>query len=173
MILFEYRHQLVNLVFGRSWAAANDPFGILALALPFRASYRLSDIVARARGYIYRRAIIQWFYAASIVVLGLVGSIWDVRVALGVTRIAVNWSMMTILTMRSLKIGTLELIYSLRPAAFTLSVCYLMIVIICLSFNSKIYALQYKHGSRKLLFIHFSSSGDVQQLQPYAHYACG
>ena len=137
MILFEYRHQLVNLVFGRSWAAASDPFGILALALPFRASYRLSDIVARARGYVYRRAVAQGFYAASIVVLGLVGSIWDVAgVALGVTlAVAVNWSMMTILTMRSLKIGTLELIYSLRPAAFTLSVCYLMIVIICLSGN--------------------------------------
>ena len=85
-VLFAYRSELVLILLGNAWYAASTPFGLLALAIPFRAGYRLSDIVSRARGYVYKRAIVQWVYATFVGLGGLIGTGWGLEgVAFGIS----------------------------------------------------------------------------------------
>lgn len=137
LILFEFRQEIVLVVLGSSWAAASGPFGYLAIGLAFRAAYRVSDIVARARGIVYSRAVVQWIYAGLIVAGGVIGQHWGLDgVAIGISSaIAVNWMLMTILTTYSLEITLADILLSFRPAVFTLCVAYLAVVVLNLWFE--------------------------------------
>jgi PST family polysaccharide transporter len=130
LVLFEFRHELVLILLGGAWSAASGPFGMLGIGLSFRAGYRLSDIVARARGLVYRRAVVQWIYAGCIVTGGIAGARWGLTgVALGISAaIAVNWLLMTALTNRSLNITWAAVLASLRPTLFTSTLTFLAIV---------------------------------------------
>lgn len=130
LVLFEYRHEFVLVLLGSTWSAASAPFGLLGIGLSFRAGYRLSDIVARARGYVYRRAVVQWIYAGCIVLGAGVGARWGLAgVAIGVSAaVAANWVLMTRLTVRSLNIDLAALMASFRPALFTSALVSLAIL---------------------------------------------
>ncbi|MBP9181985.1 MAG: oligosaccharide flippase family protein [Fuscovulum sp.] len=126
-IIYEFRREIVLVLLGNNWIGAAMPFGLLAVGLPFRAAYRLSDIVARSRGLVYRRAIVQWVYAGCVALGAALGTVWGLSgVALCVSAvIAVNWVMMTALTVHSLKMRTRDVIASMRASLFTLAIGYM------------------------------------------------
>lgn len=127
LLLYEYSYDLIFVLLGSDWSDASVPFGLFGVALSFRAGYRLSDIVARALGYVYKRAIVQWIYAGAVALGAIIGANWGLGgLALGVgIAVAINWALMTSLTMYSLEIGISELLKSLRASVFPIALVYL------------------------------------------------
>lgn len=129
LLLFEFSNEIVLALLGSKWSEASVPFGFLALGLSFRAGYRVSDIIARALGYVYRRALVQWVYAGCIIIAVVLGVSWGlVGVVIGVSLvIALNWVLMTWLTVKLVDISTISLLASFRPALFTSSLILLAV----------------------------------------------
>lgn len=76
---------LVPVAFGRRWMELVPPFQVLALAMMFRTSYRMSDSLSRATGRVYRRAWRQALYACLVFAGAWVGHFQGVTgVAVGV-----------------------------------------------------------------------------------------
>jgi PST family polysaccharide transporter len=73
-VLFVLAPEIVQLVLGEGWEAVIAPFQILALALHVRATYTMSDSLARATGAVYRRAWRQAVFAAAVVALAWLGA---------------------------------------------------------------------------------------------------
>ena len=111
----------MNLVFGRSWVPPATHSGLSLWPCHFEQAIGLVTLLLGSRLCLSKSSgsmVLRRLYSS----VGLVGSIWDVAGASRVTlAVAVNWSMMTILTMRSLKIGTLELIYLLPYGVYFVS----------------------------------------------------
>jgi len=82
--------------------ARHRPFQILTLGIFLRTSYRISDVVARATGAVYRRAWRQAIYLACVVAGAWFGRHWGIAgVALGVLgALAVNYLLMAHLGLR-------------------------------------------------------------------------
>lgn len=77
--------EIIQVLLGPQWVGVVLPFQILAAGMLFRASYRISDSVARATGAVYRRAWRLGLYALLTVSGALVGQFWGVSgVAAGV-----------------------------------------------------------------------------------------
>jgi O-antigen/teichoic acid export membrane protein len=94
--------EIVLVLLGPAWTGVVVPFRILALAMLFRTSYKLSDSVARATGAVYARAWRQAVFAGAVVAGSLIGQLWGVDgVALGVAAaIALNFVLMAQLSLR-------------------------------------------------------------------------
>lgn len=94
--------EAIAVLLGPKWTPVVVPFQILTLGMFLRTSYRISDVVARATGAVYRRAWRQTVYMLCVVVgawfgrrLGIAG------VALGVLgALAVNYLLMNQLGLR-------------------------------------------------------------------------
>jgi PST family polysaccharide transporter len=65
--------EIVALVLGPGWEGAIAPFGVLSLVVLFRATYKVSDSLARATGAVYRRAWRQAVYAAAVLGFAMLG----------------------------------------------------------------------------------------------------
>ena len=77
--------ELVRVVLGGQWDEVVVPFQVFALTLVFRVGDRLNAITARAVGAVYRRALLQVAYAATVIALAVVGSQYGlIGVAVGV-----------------------------------------------------------------------------------------
>jgi PST family polysaccharide transporter len=84
--LFALAPEIVGVVLGAGWEAVVPPFRVLALALLPRATYTMSDSLARATGAVYRRAWRQALYAALVIGLAWIGQRYGlVGLALGTT----------------------------------------------------------------------------------------
>jgi O-antigen/teichoic acid export membrane protein len=117
--------ELVLVLLGPAWIGVVVPFKILALAMLFRASYKLSDSVARATGAVYARALRQSIFAFAVLFGASVGQFWGLGgVALGVfAAIALNFVMMTQLSLRLTGMRWSEIAAAHLPAlALTLMV---------------------------------------------------
>ena len=68
--------ELVLGVLGEGWEPVIDPFRVLAAVLLIRATYKMSDAMARATGAVYRRAWRQSIYAAAVIGFAWVGQHW-------------------------------------------------------------------------------------------------
>ena len=94
--------EAIAVLLGPKWTPVVVPFQILTLGMFLRTSYRISDVVARATGAVYRRAWRQTVYMLCVVLgawfgrrLGIAG------VALGVLgALAVNYLLMAHLGLR-------------------------------------------------------------------------
>jgi O-antigen/teichoic acid export membrane protein len=88
--------ELILVLLGPAWIEVVDPFRILAVGMLFRASYKMSDSVARATGAVYKRAWRQGIYALFVVVGAWIGQHWGVTgVATGVlVALTVNFILM-------------------------------------------------------------------------------
>jgi O-antigen/teichoic acid export membrane protein len=85
-ILFVLAPEIIELVLGSDWLAVVPPFQVLSLALIVRATYTISDSLARATGAVYRRAWRQTIYAAAVVGFAFIGKEWGLSgLAIGVT----------------------------------------------------------------------------------------
>src|SRR5258708_26793928 len=94
--------EAVPALLGPKWTPVIVPFQILTLGIFLRTSYRISDVVARATGAVYRRAWRQAIYLACVVAGGWFGRHWGIAgVALGVLgALAVNYLLMAHLGLR-------------------------------------------------------------------------
>ncbi|WP_046867451.1 lipopolysaccharide biosynthesis protein [Microvirga massiliensis] len=94
--------ELVLVLLGPAWVGAVIPFQVLTLGMLFRASYKLSDSVARATGAVYRRAWRQAIFALAVIGGAFVGQHWGLGgVAIGVlAAITLNFVLMTELSLR-------------------------------------------------------------------------
>ena len=77
--------EIVAVTLGNRWGGVVTPLRLLSISLLARASYKLSDTLARALGLVYARAARQLAYAVLVVVGALIGQRWGVSgVAAGV-----------------------------------------------------------------------------------------
>lgn len=77
---------LISTLFGAAWTGAATPLRIMALALVFRAGYKICDSLIRAKGAVYRSAYRSLIYAAAVVAGAWLGKHWGISgVALGVS----------------------------------------------------------------------------------------
>ena len=94
--------EIVAVILGPGWEGAIAPFGVLSLVVLFRATYKISDSLARATGAVYRRAWRQAVYAVAVVVFGALGQRYGLaglatRVAVAIT---LNFLLMAYLSTR-------------------------------------------------------------------------
>ena len=110
-VLIVLAPEIIYVLLGKSWMAVAPPFQLLALALVFRTSYKMSDSLARATGAVYRRAWRQWVYAAAVFSGAWIGHFWGLSaVAIGVAlAILVNFLLMFHLTSSIVRISWREL----------------------------------------------------------------
>lgn len=94
--------ELIQVVLGLKWVEAILPFQILVAGMLFRASYKMSDSLARATGAVYRRAWRQVLFAILVAAGAYFGQKWGLAgVALGVTlAITVNFMLMAQLSLQ-------------------------------------------------------------------------
>lgn len=94
--------EIVMILLGPAWADVTIPLQILACAMLFRTSYKISDTVVRATGAVYARAWRQAIFAAAVLLGALVGQNWGLAgVAAGVfAALALNFGQMAQLSLR-------------------------------------------------------------------------
>lgn len=80
--------EIINTFLGNGWEQAIAPFQILAATMVFRIGYKMNGALARAKGYVFKLAGRQAFYAAAILTgtfigqrYGLVGASFGVSLA--------------------------------------------------------------------------------------------
>jgi PST family polysaccharide transporter len=85
--------ELIPLLLGPAWVPVVLPFRLFSISLLFRMSSKISDATTKAAGEVYKRAVIQFAYAAMVVGAAIVGQRWGVEgVAVGVSlAMGVNW----------------------------------------------------------------------------------
>jgi PST family polysaccharide transporter len=110
MIAVVVAPELIAVLLGPRWAAVVLPFRILAVGMLFRASYKISDALARAVGVVYRRAWRQWVYAALVVAGVWGGHPWGLPgVAAGVlVALVTNFVLMAELSLAQVELTRAE-----------------------------------------------------------------
>jgi O-antigen/teichoic acid export membrane protein len=95
-------NEIVLVLLGSAWSGVVTPLRILALAMLFRTSYKLSDSIARATGAVYARAWRQAIFAGAVVAGSFIGQFWGLGgVAAGVfAAISINFGLMAHLSLR-------------------------------------------------------------------------
>ena len=111
--------EFIAIVLGPAWSEVVLPFRLLCISLLFRMSSKISDAVTKAAGEVYVRALLQYAYAALVVVGAIVGQRWGVAgVAVAVsTAMAVNWQNMAWLGRRITGLGWWRFTRAQVPAA--------------------------------------------------------
>lgn len=66
--------EIVLILLGPQWLDAVAPLQALSLGMYFRASYKLGNLLARAKGALRELALLQLLYAALIIVAAFIGS---------------------------------------------------------------------------------------------------
>ena len=90
--------EFIPIVLGPAWTAAVLPFRLFSVSLLFRMSSKISDACVKAAGEVYVRALLQFGYAALVVIGAIVGQRWGVggvavcvSAAMGVNWISMAW----------------------------------------------------------------------------------
>ncbi len=105
VVLFVNAEEIVLILLGSEWLQVVIPFQILAIGTIFRMSYKVSDSLIKALGDVYKRAIIQFGYAISVLLFSYIGHFWGIEgVAIGVLiSIILNFISMTYLSLLQFK----------------------------------------------------------------------
>jgi O-antigen/teichoic acid export membrane protein len=102
---------IILLLLGNNWIEAAAPLAILSLTFLFRVASRISDILVRATGEVYKRAWRRFIYAVLILSGTYIGQLYAglIGVAWGVVFASfINFILMGSLTFRILNIGWKE-----------------------------------------------------------------
>ena len=70
--------EFILVVLGPAWGGVVLPFRLFTVSLLFRMSSKISDACTKAAGEVYKRALIQFAYAALVVVGAIIGQRWGV-----------------------------------------------------------------------------------------------
>jgi O-antigen/teichoic acid export membrane protein len=94
--------EFIALILGPRWGDVVLPFRLFSISLLFRMSTKISDACTKAAGEVYLRAILQYVYAALVVIGAVIGQRWGVGgVAVAVSiAMAVTWQNMAWLARR-------------------------------------------------------------------------
>ncbi|WP_404466676.1 lipopolysaccharide biosynthesis protein [Planococcus rifietoensis] len=130
-----YAEEIVLVLFGADWSQVTVPFMLLAIGMLFRASYKVSESVARATGAVYRRAWRQFVYALAVIIGSYIGHFWELNgIALGITiAILVNFVLMSHLSI-SLLNGSWQTFLKVHLPSLALSTTLLVILLMTNSF---------------------------------------
>jgi PST family polysaccharide transporter len=92
-LLWVVAPEFIPTLLGPQWGSVVLPFRLFTLSLLFRMSSKISDACTKAAGAVYSRAMLQWGYAALVVLGALLGLHWGVGgVAVAVSiAMAANW----------------------------------------------------------------------------------
>lgn len=117
---FIFAPETIRVLYGSRWDAVVLPFQVFAGTMVFRTGYRMSDMVSRATGTVYKRAARQAIYALMVMVGAWVGHRWGVvGVAAGVSIASIlNFFLMAQLTLQITHMSMLELLKIHIPTAF-------------------------------------------------------
>jgi PST family polysaccharide transporter len=85
--------EFIAVVLGPAWGDVVLPFRLFTISLLFRMSSKISDACTKAAGEVYHRALLQYVYAAMVVVGAIIGQRWGVGgVAVAVSiAMGLNW----------------------------------------------------------------------------------
>ena len=94
----------IDILFGEAWMELSGIVALLALAIPFRVSYKVCDAVIKSRGMVYWRAASQMLYAILIGVGAIIGSLYGIIGLAGVVArvILINFSVLFMIATKSL-----------------------------------------------------------------------
>lgn len=98
-VIYFFAEEIILILLGGNWIKAVAPLKLLALFIFFRVAYKISDPLCRAKGAVYRRAIIQMLFACLVILFSFIG-VWHglEGVAIGVgCALFINYINMTIL----------------------------------------------------------------------------
>lgn len=126
-LLFVFAPETINFLFGDKWDAVIVPFQIFAGTMVLRLTVRMSDILAKSSGTVYKRAILQFVYALLVGIGAWIGHFWGVSgVALGVTVAAfINFFSMTALSLKITQMRWSELIQLYLPSIYLAAIVFL------------------------------------------------
>jgi PST family polysaccharide transporter len=95
------------------------PFRLFSISLLFRMSSKISDACTKAAGAVYSRAVLQFAYAAMVVVGAIIGQQWGVGgVAVAVSiAMGINWQNMAWLGRRETGLSWWRFTVAQMPAA--------------------------------------------------------
>jgi PST family polysaccharide transporter len=111
--------EFIGLVLGPRWGDVVLPFRLFSISLLFRMSTKISDACTKAAGEVYLRAILQYVYAALVVVGAVIGQRWGVGgVAVAVSiAMAITWQNMAWLARRVTGLSWSRFLVAHLPAA--------------------------------------------------------
>jgi len=109
----------IGLVLGPKWGGVVLPFRLFSISLLFRMSSKISDACTKAAGEVYMRAVLQYVYAALVVVGAIIGQRWGIGgVAVAVSiAMGINWQNMAWLARRVTGLSWPRFLYAHAPAA--------------------------------------------------------
>ena len=102
VVLLVLPPELILVLLGPKWLEVTLPFQILAIGMLFRASYKMSDSLARATGAVYRGSWRQAAYAFFVLTGAWVGQHWGIAGVGGgvVLALALHFLLMADLSLR-------------------------------------------------------------------------
>ena len=74
-----FAEEIVAVVLGPQWTATVLPLRVIAIAIIFTMSHKLSDALAKSTGAVFSRAWRIWGYAVAVLAGSLVGQGWGVE----------------------------------------------------------------------------------------------
>jgi O-antigen/teichoic acid export membrane protein len=90
--------EFILVVLGPAWGDVVLPFRLFTVSLLFRMSSKISDACTKAAGEVYVRALLQYAYAAMVVVGAIIGQHWGVggvavavSIAMGLNWLSMAW----------------------------------------------------------------------------------
>lgn len=84
--LLVFAPETIRFLYGRDWDAAIIPFQILAGCMVLRLVVRMTDIIVKTSGTVFKRAVYQFIYALLVIAGAWIGHFWGVSgVAIGVS----------------------------------------------------------------------------------------
>jgi O-antigen/teichoic acid export membrane protein len=116
--------EFIAVVLGPAWGDVVLPFRLFSISLLFRMSSKISDACTKAAGEVYTRALLQYVYAAMVVVGAIIGQRWGVGgVALAVSiAMGLNWLSMAWLGRSVTGLSWLRFVRAQVPAALLATV---------------------------------------------------
>jgi PST family polysaccharide transporter len=78
--------EIITILLGEKWKGAIIPFRILSIGALFRASYKISELLARAKGSVYKIAFSQGAYCLLVITGACIGQKWGI--------IGVSWGVL-------------------------------------------------------------------------------
>ncbi|MBA3553155.1 MAG: lipopolysaccharide biosynthesis protein [Gemmatimonadales bacterium] len=111
--------EFIAVVLGPAWTGVVLPFRLFTVSLLFRMSSKISDACAKAAGEVYVRALLQYAYAAMVVVGAIIGQRWGIGgVAVAVSMaMGINWLSMAWLSRSVTGLSWLRFGQAQAPAA--------------------------------------------------------
>ena len=124
--------EFIAVVHGPAWGAVVLPFRLFSISLLFRMSSKISDACTKAAGEVYIRALLQYAYAAMVVVGAIIGQRWGVGgVAVAVSiAMGLNWLSMAGLSRSVTGLSWVRFAQAQVPAALLAAVIGAVVAVV-------------------------------------------